>query len=88
VTKVSVQTNDLFRAKRGVAALAACIAQTLNESDPTFQTRFLERLGKTYYQFRDGTDGDVTQELELFAWTREYLTGWNPITGQGKPLGE
>ncbi|MBN9555564.1 MAG: hypothetical protein J0H61_13000 [Alphaproteobacteria bacterium] len=78
--------TELHRAKRGVAALTACVVQTLNESDPTFQERFLERLGKAYYQFRDDTDGDVTQELELFQWTREYLTGWNPITGQGKPL--
>jgi hypothetical protein len=87
MAKKIAQTTDLFRAKRGVAALAACIVQTVNESDPTFQIRFLERLGKAYYQFRDDTDGDVLQELELFSWTREYLTGWNPITGQGKPLG-
>jgi hypothetical protein len=79
--------SDLDRAKRGAAALAVCIVQTLSESDPTFQERFLERLAGAYRQFRDDTDGDVTQELELIAWTREYLTGWNPFAGQGRPLG-
>ena len=80
------KTTDLHRAKRGVAALTACVVQTLNESDPTFRERFLENLGNVYYQFRDDTEGDVIQELELFSWTREYLTGWNMVTGQGKPL--
>ena len=80
------KTTELHRAKRGAAALTACVVQTLNESDPTFQARFLERLGLVYGEFRDNTDGDVIQELELFSWTREYLTGWNKITGQGKPL--
>lgn len=81
-------TTELHRAKRGVAALTACVVQTLSESDPTFQERFLERLARVYGEFRDNTDGDVIQELELFSWTRENLTGWNIITGQGKPLGE
>jgi hypothetical protein len=80
--------SDLHRAKRGVAALTACLVQTLNESDPTFQARFLDKLDRGYRQLRDDTDGDVNQELELFSWTRGYLTGFNNITGQGKPFGE
>ena len=73
--------DDLFRAKRGVAALAACLVHTLNETDKTFQERFLKNLDEVYYEFPDDTDGDVNQELELFSWTREYLTGFNKITG-------
>lgn len=80
------QTTDLHRAKRGVAALTACVVQTLNESDPSFQERFLKRMSELYYLFRDDTDGDVTQELELLSWTREYLTGFSQFTGQGEPL--
>jgi hypothetical protein len=78
--------SDLHRTKRGVAALATCIVQTLNETDPTFQERFLARLGEAYSEFKDNTDGDTIQELELFTWTREYLTGFSMITGQGKPF--
>lgn len=78
--------SDLHRAKRGVAALAACIVQTINESDPSFQARFLKRLDAAYYEFHDNMDGDVRQELELFSWTRENLDGWNNISGQGKPF--
>ncbi|WP_292506475.1 hypothetical protein [Mesorhizobium sp.] len=80
------QTTDLHRAKRGTAILAACIVQTLNESDPSFQERFLKRLSDAYYEVRDNMDGDVIQELELLAWTREYLTGFSNFTGQGKPF--
>jgi hypothetical protein len=80
------QLSDLHRVKRGVAALVTCVVATLNESDPSFQKRFLEKLDKAYYKFRDDTDGDVTQELELLSWTTEYLSGWNKVTGQGKPL--
>lgn len=80
------QLSDLHRAKRGVAALTACLVHTLNKSDPTFQERFLKNLGEVYSEFRDNTDGDVNQELEVFSWTQEYLTGFSPITGRGKPL--
>jgi hypothetical protein len=81
---MAVQTTDLHRAKRGTAILIACVVQTLNESDPSFEERFLERLGRAYGELKDNFDGDVRQELELVNWTREFLTGWSPITGQGK----
>ena len=81
-----VQTTDLFRAKRGAAVLAACIVQTIDESDPTFQKRFLDRLSKAYLELRDNSEGDVIQELELLAWTRELLTGFSFIKGQEKPF--
>jgi hypothetical protein len=77
--------DDLFHAKRGVAALAACVVQTLNESDPTFQERFVKRLEKAYDHFRY-QEGDTNHELELLSWTRELLTGFNFSTGQGKPF--
>lgn len=83
---MAVQTTDLHRAKRGVAILAACVVQTLNESDPSFEARFLERLSRAYYELKDNSDGDVTQEMELLSWTRELLTGFNFLKGQGKPF--
>ncbi len=83
---MTAQLSDLHRAKRGTAILAACIVQTLNESDPSFQTRFLDRLSRAYYELRDNSEGDVIQELELLTWTRELLTGFNIISGPGKPF--
>jgi hypothetical protein len=81
------QLSDLHRAKRGVAVLAACIVQTLNESDPTFQRRFLERLAQAYAEIKDDWPGpDVIQELELLSGTREFLTGFDRIEGQGEPF--
>jgi hypothetical protein len=78
--------TELHRAKRGAAMLATCIVQTLNESDPTFQDRFLERLSRAYHELKDNTDGDVRQEMELLSWTRSFLTGFDHITGQGEPF--
>jgi hypothetical protein len=80
------KTTDLHRAKRGTAILATCLVQTLNESDPTFQERFLARLTMAYYELRDNSEGDVIQELELLSWTRELLTGFSHMEGQGKPF--
>jgi hypothetical protein len=77
---------DLSHQKRGMAILVTCIVQTLNESDPTFEKRFLARLGAAYYDLRDNTEGDVRHEMELLTWTREFLTGWSNVSGQGKPF--
>lgn len=75
--------TDLSHAKSATAVLAACIVQTLNESDPSFQTRFLERLSRAYQQRRDEAD---VEELELYAWVRELLTGFSMVSGQGRPF--
>ena len=82
----AAKTSDLHRAKRGVAMLAICIVKTLNDSDPTFQSRFLDWLGRAYSELKNNSDGDVVQEMELLSWTRSYLTGFDFITGQGKPF--
>jgi hypothetical protein len=62
------EKTELHRAKNGVAILATCIVQTLNESDPTFQQRFLERLSRASRELKDNTDGDVVQEMELLRY--------------------
>jgi len=80
------EADDLDHVKRGAAALAVCIVQTLNESDPSFEARFLDRVSRAYAEFQDNPVGDVRHELELLAWSREFLTGFNLTTGQGKPL--
>jgi hypothetical protein len=78
--------RDLQHAKHGAAILTACLVQTLNESDPSFQDRLLRRLTEAYYEVRDNSEGEVRHQLELLSWTRNLLTGWNWITGQGKPF--
>lgn len=81
---MSAQADDLRHLKRATAILAACIVRTLHESDRTFQGRFLDRLGRAYVARRD--DQAANHELELFAWTRELLTGFNRIEGQREPF--
>jgi hypothetical protein len=64
---------DLFHVSKGLAALITCVAQALNESDPTFQKRFLNKLETAYDVIRHDTEGDVRQELELLSTVREEI---------------
>ena len=76
------QTDDLHQAKLAAAALAACIVQTLNESDPTFERRFLDRLGGEYEKYRNNSDADPVHVLDVIHWTGELLKGWDPVPKQ------
>jgi len=80
------EITPLDRTKNGIAILATCIVQTLNETDPHFKDRFLERLARAHRELKDNTDGDVRQQMELLAWTRTLLTGFDHINGQNQPL--
>ncbi len=80
---MSIQKDDLSQIKSAVAVLNACIVQTLNESDVTFQTRFLERLELAYRERREEAG---LHELEVLIWARELLTGFSFGDGQGKPF--
>jgi hypothetical protein len=77
------QRSDLHRAKVGVAVLATCIIEAMNETDPTFKDRVLKKMTDAYYKLRDDTDGDQIEQMELLDWTRSFLTGFDKINGQG-----
>ena len=64
--------DDLGHAKSGVAILITCIVQTLGETDPAFQDRFLTRLARVYAELKD--QGDIQHEIEMLAWTHAFLT--------------
>jgi hypothetical protein len=79
--------DDLWQLKTGAAALATCIVRTLNESDPSFEKRFLENLERADERIGERhPDRDVQNVAEMLLWTRELLTGWSMSSGQGKPL--
>lgn len=78
--------SDLHRAKLGMTIVSACIVQTMNETDPTFQDRFLSRARAAYYELKDNTDGNVKEQMEALSWTMELLTGFDPINGQQQPF--
>ena len=83
---MSVQQADLDQLKSGTAVLATCIVQTLSESDPSFQMRFLEKLEQAYAQLRDDPVRGDLNTLSLLSWTRELLTGFSFAGGQGEPF--
>jgi len=78
------EPDGLHQSKLAAAILAACIVQTLNESDPTFEPRFSARLRREYEKYRNNSDADPVHVLEVIHWTRELLKGWNPVPEQGK----
>tara|TARA_R100000365_G_C2746354_1_gene75606 strand:- start:3566 stop:3844 length:279 start_codon:yes stop_codon:yes gene_type:complete len=80
--------TDLHRAKAGVAVLAVCIVETINETDPSFRDRFLEKMGEAYHKLRDDTEGDQIEQLEMLSWTRSLLTGFDFVSGKGEPFFE
>ena len=87
-------TNEEWTVRTGAAALATCIVRTLEQSDPTFEARFLKNLDAAYHHFRDeheavdanGKPRDTIGVLEMLTWTNELLTGWSNVSGQRKPL--
>jgi hypothetical protein len=77
--------EQIHDAKFGVSVLVACLVQEIEASNPGFQGRYLERLGEAYARVRE-RDTPALDRLELIGWTRELLTGFNIIDGQGAPF--
>ena len=63
--------------------LTACIVRTLEQTDPAFADRFLQVLTDAQNAHVDSERKGDIQTTEILAWTRELLTGWNFISGQG-----
>lgn len=87
-----MELGEFGRLKRGTAAITACLVKTLNESDPTFQDRFLGHLETAYRKFKN-QEGPFTQgelgkltELELISWVTEMITGQSFGVGQKEPF--
>lgn len=83
---MSDELPDLHLAKRGAVVLVTCIAQTMSESDPTFEDRFLQKLKVAYTELRDGHELGDMHALEMISWTRSLLTGFDLTHGQRKPF--
>jgi hypothetical protein len=80
------QSDDLTQIKRATAILVTCAVQTLGESNRTAQARFVKRLDEAYATLRDDRNLGGQHVLEMMAWVRTLVTGWNLSTGQGEPF--
>ena len=80
--------EQLHDTKRGVAILVTCLVETLKDTDPTFQDRFIENLDRAYRITREQFDDQTLDRHELIRWVQTTITGWSSITGQGKPFFE
>lgn len=72
-------------AKHGAAVLIACLVQELETIHPGLTDAYEKRLSRAYYKTRE-RDTKALDALELIDWTRELLTGFSTISGQGRPF--
>ena len=84
--KVWKMDKDLREIARGTSVLIACMAQTLNETDPTFEQRYLDRVARAYGELRDNSDVDEGLAFSMLRHVRSLLTGFDIQSGQGKPF--
>lgn len=68
--------NELWQLKCGMAVIGACIVEALQDSDPAFKERFLEKLDTAQDNLRNSTR-ENEHALEALNWTRQFLAGWN-----------
>lgn len=66
------QQNHPNPSGAGLAALIACIVQTLDESEPAFRNRFVKNLEGLYAQVRESPMFDIA-DLEMLTLTRDLL---------------
>lgn len=77
--------DQLQDSKRGMAILLTCLVQELEAHQEGITQRFLDRLGRAYAEVRHD-DTPALDRLELIDWTRELLSGFSQIQGQGRPF--
>lgn len=74
---MSQPLSDQVQTRRALAALAACIVQTLHESDSTVRPNFERHLSRLYRHVQD-QGGDDLAVLELLKMTQEALDALGP----------
>jgi hypothetical protein len=82
----SLKNDNLRQVKIAIAALAACLVDALKESDPLITQKFVARLDAAREKFRNNSDADPQQVLDVLHWATEMLNGWNPVPGQDGPV--
>jgi hypothetical protein len=66
------QQNHPNPSGAGLAALIACIVQTLDESEPAFRSRFVKNLEDIYAQVRESPMFGIA-DLETLTLVRDLL---------------
>ena len=71
--------------ERGPSVLIACLVQTMNGSDKSFQMRFLARLERAHTELQNDPVASP-HSVEQLVWIYELLTGMSMRSGQGVPF--
>jgi hypothetical protein len=71
--------------KHGAAVLVTCLVETLNDADPTLRDRFVKKLEQAYEIAKeDANTARGISIMEALSWTRQNLTGMDPVHGPGE----
>jgi hypothetical protein len=70
--------------KLGLAIVTACLVDTLDEGDPTFKAKFLERVALARDKVQNDSQFNFQYQTELLMRVENFLKGWSDATGQGK----
>ena len=62
--------SPIDQTKMATAILVTCVVEALAETDPNFQKRFVEKVGKAYQDARGKTGTDC---LGTLVWVRQML---------------
>lgn len=68
--------TDIDQTKAAMAAVAACIVQTLHESDPSFLERFEPRLEEWYRAMQERGE---SHGMETLSWVRDAIRSSVPF---------
>lgn len=68
--------TEIDQTKSATAALVACIVQTLNESDPTFQERFQAKVARWYDAMSERGE---SHSMETVSWVFDALSSKDPF---------
>ena len=80
----TIRTVELDNVKKATAMMFAAIIDTLVGTDSPQAKVFDQKLDQIYHHIRDDTDD--LNALELLSWTRNMITGFSRVDGQGAPL--
>lgn len=69
---------DPDQTKMAVAALVACVVQTMRETDPSFEKRFRAQLKNWYGTLKADKRTSGLDCLEPLIWCREMIAGDRP----------
>ncbi|QIK78078.1 hypothetical protein G7077_03270 [Sphingomonas piscis] len=79
-----LKPENVRQMKIAMATLVACAVRATNDNE--LEQRFVSLVDQAFDNYRTNSDADPQHVLEALHWTREMLSGWNPVPGRKTPI--